>query len=124
MPNVNIVHNQVMQCQEGTDMTLFSGAVPMNGADYAQCSLMVHSLDKTAGTLTLTVTAQMSNDGLGYFEVGIGDAQTAPTSTPVEIGGYARGAYLRFKFNLSLTGTPGDLGWAAFSLQANLNRSS
>jgi hypothetical protein len=123
MPVVTYATNQAMYCQHGVDMTLYSAPHPMNGADYAQCSFMVRSLDKTAGTLTLTITAEMSTDGIGYFEVGIGDAETAPTSTPVELGGFARGAYLRFKYNLSLTGTSGDLGWAVFCLEANLIQS-
>ena len=123
MPVVNFAANQVMMAQEGTEMTLLTAPHPMGGNDFIEGVWNISSLDKTAGTPTLTITAQLSNDGISWIDSSITDGQVGVPANPVEINGYVRAAFIRFKYNLVVAGSPGDTGWAAFCLHVNLLQS-
>jgi len=124
MPVVNFATNQVMVAQHGTDMEFFTAPHPMGGMDYVEAIWNITSLDKTAGTVTLTVTAQYSNDGINWIDsTTLTDNEGSVPAAPQEIAGYCRAAFIRFKYNLSLLGSAGDTCWAAFCLHANLLQS-
>jgi hypothetical protein len=98
MPVVNFATNQVMVAQHGTDMEFFTAPHPMGGMDYVEAIWNISALDMTAGVVTLTVTAQYSNDGINWLDsTTLTDNKTSVPSAPVEINGYCRAAFIRFK---------------------------
>ncbi len=124
MPVVNFAANQLMYAQQGSDMTLFTAPHPMGGLDYAEIIWNISSLDNSSGTPTVTVTAQVSNDGVNWINsTTLTDSKSSVPTDPVQISGYARAAFIRFKYELSVAGSPGDLVWTAFCLHVNLLQS-
>jgi hypothetical protein len=123
MPVVNFAANQVMFAQYDTAMTLLTAPHPMGGNDYIEGVWNISSLDKSAGTAALVVTAMQSNDGIAWIDTSITSNQATVPADPVEINGYVRAAFIRFKYDLSVIGNPGDLVWAAFCLHVNLLQS-
>jgi hypothetical protein len=123
MPVVNFAANQVMFAQDGTSMNLLTAPHPMGGNDYIEGVWNISSLDKSAGAVSAVITAQISNDGVNWIATSITANQASVPAAPVEINGYVRAAFLRFKFDLDVTGSPGDMGWTAFCLHVNLLQS-
>ena len=123
MPVVNFAANQLMFAQQAASMTLLTAPHPMGGNDYIEGVWNISSLDMSAGTVTLTITAQISNDGVNWIDSSITANQATVPASPVEINGYVRAAFLRFRYEIDVSGTPGDLCWAAFCLHVNLLQS-
>ena len=123
MPVVSFAANQVMVAQHGTPMSLLTAPHPMGGNDYIEGVWNISSLDKTAGSVSAVITALISNDGINWIDSSITSNQSSVPAAPVEINGYVRSAFLRFRYDLTVTGSPGDMGWAAFCLHVNLLQS-
>ena len=123
MPVVNFAANQLMFAQQAASMTLLTAPHPMGGNDYIEGVWNISSLDKTAGSVNAVITAQISNDGINWIDSSITSNQSSVPAAPVEINGYVRSAFLRFKYDLTVTGSSGDMGWTAFCLHVNLLQS-
>ena len=123
MPVINFAADKVMVAQDGTPMTLKSAPHPMGGNDYIEGVWNISSLDKTAGSVNAIITAQISNDGVHYLDSSITSNQSSVPVSPIEINGYVRAAFLRFKYGLHVTGSSGDMDWTAFCLHVNLLQS-
>ncbi len=123
MPVINFAFNLVMIAQHGTPMSLLTAPHPMGVNDFIEGVWNISSLDKIAGTVSALITVQISNDSIHWITTSITSNQTSVPASPVEINGYVRSAFLRFKFDLDVTGSAGDMGWTAFCLHVNLLQS-
>jgi hypothetical protein len=106
----------------GVATTVYTDPVPLGNNDRLTGMLNVHSLVKTAGTATLTYTAQVSNDGgQNYVD------STTVTDSTTAVGvlqkvGTINGALVRFKYGFIITGgAAGDVASVCFDLHVNLD---
>ena len=117
-------NNQTLVCVQGTDAIVYTDPVSLGDNDRLSAMLNVHSLVSGGGvtTRTLTITAQVSNDG-GQNYV----ASSVVTDTTAAIGirqvvGTVNGALVRFMFRFGATGgSSGDFAGCCFDLHVNMD---
>lgn len=107
--------NQLMAAVHGTESIIYTDSVPLNGNDRGWAVLNVHYLFGSAGTLLLSCTPQVSNDGLNWVDAAV--AFTANSVAQSSAGPHTLyAAYFRFKLGFAATGSAGQNGFCCFSL--------
>lgn len=120
---ITFAKNQTMVCIGAQAKVIFTDPVPLGNNDRLSAMLNTHIIEKTAGTtLTLSYTAQVSNDG-GQNYVAVAAVADSTTATGVEqVVGAISGALVRFKYMLQNAGaSAGDVGTCCFDLHVEMD---
>lgn len=121
---VAFANNQMLSTVQGTTITVHTDPVPLGNSDRLSAMLNVHAVPKANGvaTVTLTYTAQLSNDG-GQNYVDSGTVTGSATMAGVtQVVGTVNAALVRFKYTLAITGgAAGEYGGVCFDLHVNFD---
>jgi len=120
---IAFANNQAMTAIHGTASVITTDPVPLNGNDRASAMFNVHYIFGQGGaTLNIAYQGQVSNDGVNWVNVtALTDNTGAVTATPRQIIAAVNGAYLRFVYTFTVTGSTGQVGGAAFDLHVKLD---
>jgi hypothetical protein len=117
-------NNQTLVAVQGTNVTVFTDPVPLNGNDRLSAMLDTHSVVRAnlSGTLTLSYVAQVSNDGGQNYVDSTAVLDSATAAGVRQIVGTVNGALVRFKYTVAITGgSTGDFGGVCFDLHVNMD---
>ena len=120
---IAFANNQPMTAIFGTTSVITTDPVPLGHNDRASAMLNTHYVFTQGGTATLSYQAQVSNDGTNWVDVtALTESVTTATTTPEQVVAAVNGAYLRFKFSLTIAaGSAGDIAGVGFDLHVNLD---
>jgi hypothetical protein len=115
--------NQAMTAIHGTPSIISTDPVPLNGADRVSVVLNVHYLWKAAGAAAVVAyQGEVSMNGSDWIPVTAltENLNAAGIQQLKDIAVY--GAFIRFFFTLTVTGSTGDLGGTCFDVQALVDK--
>lgn len=121
---IAFANNQTMTAIDGEPSVITTDPVPMRRNDRATANLNVHYIfAQPSATPDIAYQAQVSNDGVHWVDVtGLSDNTGSTTSVPRQVVQEAHGAFIRFKFTLTVSGGSGsEVGGCGFDLHVKLD---
>ena len=120
---IAFANNQTLVGKDAVPVIIYTDPVSLDGYDRGTANLMVHSFwAQGSVTKEITHTAQVSNDGTNWVDTSLTRTETGTTADPVQDVSEVHGAFIRFKFTLSLSGgTTAEVGAVTFDLHVLLD---
>lgn len=103
----------------GAPVVVWTDPIALGDADRVSVVFLVHSVFGGSTGFTLAFWSEISNDRAHWFQSGVNFSTNSAPVIPVPASGLVRAAFLRFRFELTVTGT-GE-GSACFDLHARLD---
>jgi hypothetical protein len=120
MPLVRAANNLSLMAQDGVLAIIHTDPYALGGMNYGELMVNLEVLDGTGGTPTVSVDAEVSNDGQTYIHlVGLSLPGLAALGL-AEANANVFAAYIRYQIKLEVIGgAPGNLAWTTLDLHVN-----